>query len=309
MAQDLSIEDRAAVFFITIRTVASRLWFVNNEKLELKIRAYLAKYVSDYGAIVYGFILMGNHYHLLASFPRGNKAKFLRDFNSMVARLTQRMAKDYDGGRLWARRARSQFVLEVEGVENWFFYAALNPIASGLGQKLSDYPGYNSFSDAITGRTQTFKIVDWTDYNNRSRTNQKLTIEECTHTYEMKYARLPGYEHLSHSEYREVMLKKFETRRQEILKIREEKGQAFATREQLLQTIPGAKPRSTKTSTRNTNRPLCLTLCSEARKTFLKWYFAFVEDYRAASRKFRDGDFSVIFPEGTYRPPTAVGFA
>ena len=125
----------------------------------------------------------------------------------------------------------------------------------------------------------------------------------------MKYARLPGYENLSQSEYRELMLKKFEARRQEILKSRKEKGLGFATREQLLQTVPGSKPRSTKSSTRNSHRPLCLTLCREARKTFLKWYFELLEDYRAASRKFRDGDFSVRFPEGTYRPPTAVGFA
>lgn len=306
MAQDLSIEDPEMIFFGTIRTVDSRLWLVNNDKLIERIKAYLAKYLDDYGAECYGIALMGNHYHLLIKFPLGNKSAFFRDFNAMIAKLTKRLAKNYEGGRLWARRVRCQFVLEPADVENWFFYMALNPIASGLGQKLSDYPCYNSFSNAISGKTETFKIVDWTDYENRRRTNKKLTIAECTKTYELKFARLPGYEHLSHREYRELMLKKFEARRIEVLRERAEKGLGYVTREQLLETVPGSKPKTTKTSSRHTHRPLCLTLCREARQRFLEWYFELREMYLIASKRFREGDLSVIFPPGTYRPPSAV---
>lgn len=308
MAQDLSIEDRDAVFFCTTRTAESRLWFVNSPLLTERILAYLAKYAFDYSVVLYAFELMGNHYHLLAGFPLGNKSAFLRSFNSMVARLVKSYVKTFGGGKLWARRARTQFVLEDEDVENWFYYAALNPIASGLGQKYSDYPGYSSFSDAISGRVRKFKVVNWSDYRNRKRYNKKLTIEDCTQTYELKFHRLPGYEKASAKEYREVMLKKFEGRRQAILKERKEKGLGYASPEQLRKTEPGTKPRTTKTSTRHTRRPLCLTLSRAAKERFLTWYFDLLAEYKEASRRFRRGELTVTFPPGTYRPPAFAGF-
>ena len=309
MAQDLSIEDPEATFFITSRTIDSKLWLVNNPILEERILAYLAKYTHDYSVDLYKFKLMGNHYHMLAGFPFGNKSAFFRSFNSMVARLTKSYTKFFEGGGLWARRARSQFLLEDDDVENWFYYAALNPIISGLGQKLGDYPGYNSFSDAISGRVRTFKIVNWSDYNNRIRYNKNLTIEDCTTTYELRFKRLRKYESLSQKEYRKIMLEQFEKRRQEIIKDRKEKGLGFATAEQLRAVKPGTKPKMTKTSTRHTHRPLCLTLCRKARERFLKWYFDLLAAYKEASFRFRNGELSVAFPKGTYRPPSWVGLS
>ena len=86
MAQPLSIESKDWVYFITTRTAGSRLWLVGNQGLENQILGYLGKYQQRYEAEIYGFILMGNHYHLMASFPKMNRALFMRDFNSAVAR-------------------------------------------------------------------------------------------------------------------------------------------------------------------------------------------------------------------------------
>lgn len=309
MAQDLSIEDKETVFFTTSRTIGSRLWFINNPQLEDRILAYLAKYSTIYGVILYGFKLMGNHYHLKAAYPNANRAEFLRALNSMIARLTILLAPGHDGGKVWARRARSQFLLNSEDLENWFFYSALNAVSSGLARRISDDAQYNSFSDAISGRVRSFKVVNWEDYNNRIRFNPKLTIEECTETYELRFERLPGYEELSHKQYQSMMLGKLEERRQRIIKERTDAGLGFATTEQLRATKPGSKPRTTKTSTRYSPRPLCLTLCKESKERFLSWYFDLLARFRAASEKFRRGDLMVEFPPGTYRPPNAVALA
>ena len=95
MSRDLSFEDPELTFFITTRTIASRLWFVNNRKLHRKVAAFLAKYQRKFGVILYAFIIMGNHYHLVARFPRGNKAKFLKAFNSIFARLVEKMVPEF----------------------------------------------------------------------------------------------------------------------------------------------------------------------------------------------------------------------
>ena len=110
MGRDLSFEHPEHCFFGTIRTASSRLWFINNPEFEAFILAYLARYVEIHGVIIYAFVLMGNHYHLLARFPKGNKAAFFRDLNGMISRLTKFRVKTYEGGRLWARRVRSQVV-------------------------------------------------------------------------------------------------------------------------------------------------------------------------------------------------------
>lgn len=307
MAQDISIEVHDAIFLITARTIGSRLWFINNPELEDRFKAYLAKYATLYGAVLYGFKLMGNHYHLLASFPLCNRAAFLRSLNSMFARLTGSLAVEHDGGRVWARRARCQFLLRPEDVEHWFFYVALNSVQSGLCRRLSEDPLYNSFSNAVSGRVETFKIVDWEDFNNRSRFNPRLTIEDCTEVFELKFARLPGCEHFSTKDYQARMLEKLEVRRTHIVADRMSQGKGFAPTDALRSTKPGSKPRSTKTSTRNTPRPLCLTLCKEAKERFLGWYFDLLAAFRDASIRFRSGDLTVQFPPGTYRPPLAVG--
>ena len=116
MGRDLSFEHPDYCFFATIRTASSRLWFVNNLKLEERILAYLARYAEMHGVVLYAFIIMGNHYHLLARFPKGNKAAFFRDLNGMISRLTKVRVKSFEGGKLWARRVRCQVVPNSEDI-------------------------------------------------------------------------------------------------------------------------------------------------------------------------------------------------
>ena len=241
-------------------------------------------------------------------FPRGNKAAFFRDLNGMISKLTKSKVKTFEGGKLWARRVRTQVLPNKGDILERFFYATLNPVAAGLVEKLSQYPSYNSFSDAIRDRKRMFEVVEWQDYNNRKRKNPSLTTAECTKYHRLVYTRLPGLEHLSKSQYIDFMNNEVEKRRVKIVNERREKNLGFISLDTLREQTPGEKPRSTKTSTRDTHRPLVLTLCAETKETFLNWYFSLVESFRIASRKFRDGDFSVEFPPGTYRPWSCCRF-
>ena len=308
MGRDLSIEHPEFVVFATIRTLFSSLWLVNNPELDERILAYLARYQEHYGVIIYAFIIMGNHYHLIASFPRGNKAAFFRDLNGMISKLTKSKVKAFEGGKLWARRVRTQVLPNDGDILERFFYAALNPVAAGLVEKLSQYPSYNSFSDATRDRKRTFEVVEWQDYNNRKRKNPSLTIAECTKYHRLVYTRLPGHEHMGKSEYVDYMNRELEKRRGKIVNERRKNDLGFLPPEVLRAQIPGERPRSTKTSSRDTHRPLVLTLCAQTRKTFLNWYFSIVEAFRIASKRFRDGEHSVEFPPGTYRPWSRCGF-
>ncbi len=302
MARDLSFEHPSFVFFATIRTVASRLWLVNDPKLDELIRAYLARYAEHYGVILYAFVIMGNHYHLLARFPKGNKAAFFRDLNGMISRLTKSRVESFEGGKLWARRVRSQVVPNKEDIVDRFFYIALNPIAAGLAQKLSDYTAYNSFSDAIRAKVRLFKVVEWQKYNARKRTNPGISIAEYTKIHKLEFARLPGFESMGQKEYIEYMNREAERRRIDVVNKRRAEGKGFATPEALKRIEAGTRPRTTKTSKRDTHRPLVLTRCPEAKAIFLDWYFHLVAAFKKAASELRAGNLNVTFPPGTYRP-------
>ena len=302
MAQDLSIEDPNAVYFITTRTIASRLWFVNNKKLEKYILAFLAKYQMTFGVIIYGFILMGNHYHLVAKFPNSNRADFLRAFNAIVARLVPSCVPTFDGGRLWARRAKVQLLPMDQDVEHWALYTALNPVSSGQVERYSQYPSYNSFADAAYQRVRNFELIDWSDYNNRKRYNHNLKPIDCSKSYALNYSKLPGYEKFTRKEYLKCLLEKAEDRRKEMVKKRRMDGKGFSNKKAILATKPGSKPKTTKTSERNTKRPLILTLCIETKRICLEKYFTILAAYKEASMRYRSGENSIEFPIGTYKP-------
>jgi len=303
MPHPLKVENANHTHFITVRTMNSKLWFVNNPALQYLITAFLAKYQEVYDITIYAFIIMGNHYHLMARFPDCNKAAFLRDFNSIIARLTNDYVAEFEGGKLWARRAADQVLPLAGDVEHWFFYLALNPVSSGIVERTTDFNGYNSFSKAISKAKEKYNLVDWSDYNNRRRYNQKLAPKHCSKTYVLKYSRLPGYEDLSQSEYRKKMLKKLEERRVAIVQTLKASGRSFPTIPAIRSIKPGARPFITKKSQRYSKRPLVLTLCRQAREDYLAWYFNIVVQFKKASRRYLAREHDVMFPTGTYKPP------
>ncbi len=87
------IKSKDYTSFTTSRCRNSELWFANNQKLEARILAYLAKYVTIYEVILYGFAIEGNHLQTAADFPKGNRAEFKRVFNSVIAKLVPRYCK------------------------------------------------------------------------------------------------------------------------------------------------------------------------------------------------------------------------
>lgn len=295
------VENPETANFLTTRTLNSRLWFINNPELEYVMLGYAAKYLKRYGAKLYALAFEGNHVQAPALFPNANRSSFMRDLNSSIARAVPRFTS-HPGGRLFARRYSNEFLPGDPDIEEYFFYTVLQPVQDGLVEKISEYPGYNCFHDAVWGRKKKFKVVRWQDFNAARRWNPQARIKDFTDIVYLEYQRLPGYEHLSQKEYAHLMMNKLEERRLIIVKERLAKGLGFVGREKLLQTIPGSLPRNTKTSTATDHRPRVLSICSVRRKECKAWYFDIYFKYKECSRKYREGDLSVIFPRGTYPP-------
>lgn len=305
-SQPLRIECGDFASFITSRTINSRLWFVNNQRLETTCLTHLARYVEKYRVELYAFVLMGNHHHEVARFPKLNRSSFYRDFNARLAEGVRYHVMEFEGGPLFERRYSEQALPLPEDIEEQFFYSALQGVAEGLCEHPDDYPGYNSFHDAINGVRRIFYYTNWSAYRTRKRFNKKLTPEDFTTEHVLEFKRLPGYEHLTQRQYKKLMLKKREERRLKLVENRRAEGHGFVPPEKLLSVEPGTKPKTTKKSKRDSKRPLVLTKCAEAKKLFLEWYFSIYEAYKAAVKLYRQGQLDVKFPPGTYRPPMFV---
>ena len=284
----------------TSKTVNSALWFVNNPKLEERILAYLAKYQEKYGVILYAFVIQGNHYHINAKFPRCNRAAFFRDLNARIAEAVRELVPQFLGGPLMERRFTAQFLPLDFDVEKYFFYCALQSVKSGLSQKISDYPGYNSFADAARGRKRKFKLLDRAVFNCRSRNNPSLKAKDFIKEYTLSFTRLPGYEDHNAKAYSKLMHDKLEEKRQEAIAKRLAEGKGFVSPEKLREVVPGSFPKSTK---KGGWRPIVLTACYETRKRIMKWYIGVVKSYRDISKRYFSGEEDACFPPGTYKPP------
>ena len=303
MAEQLKVSIPNEVCLTTIRTQNSQLWFVNNKKVEREILSYLAKYQTEFGVIIYAFILMGNHYHMVAKFPRGNRHLFKKAFNRIFANILKRHDRRFRGGHVWARRYRPQGLPRPVDVKHWFFYTVCNPISSGLVPTIYQYQSFNSFFMSLSGQSRKFEFFDIEKYQNAVRYNQKLTKEDCTKVYELTISRLPGYEDMSQEDYRKFLLGEYIKRRKELVKARKELNKGFMGVEKLKAQSSGGYPLKTKKSDRHSHRPLYLTLCADTRKLCLDGYFSILADYKAASQRYRKGKLATKFPPGTFRPP------
>ena len=302
------IECKQVASLQTTRARNSELWLINNPDLEGAILGYAARYATRYEVKIYALAIEGNHVHIPAGFPRANRADFMRDFNSSVARAVPRHQPLYPGGRFWARRFSAEYLPGDADIEDRFFYTVLQPVNDGLVDDIKDYPEYNCFEDAITGRARLYKSIRWKEYYDARRWNKDVSPDDFAEWNPLKFERLPGYENLSQGEYEALMRKKLRERTEEALKKRKVTRCLGASG--LRKIIPGARPKHSKVSGAKDHRPRVLSKNAIRRSAGEAWYFSIYFRFRAASKRYRAGELDTIFPQGTYKPPLfTVAFA
>ena len=302
-SQPLRIEDNTVTSFVTSRTINSALWFVNNAKFQKRVLGYLAKYQQKYSVILYSVVYQGNHFHINAHFPLQNRGNFFRDLNARTAESVRFTVDEFPGGPVFARRYSEQgLILDVD-IEEKFFYCALQPVNAGLCERISDYPGYNSFSDATSQITRYYEVVDWASYNRTKRFNKNVRIKDFIEYYPLVFTRIPNYNHLSKQEYKKEMLRMLEERRVRIVKENKEKGVIYGDSSWLRLVKPGSLPQKTKKSRRYDYRPLYICADPAVKQWKLGEYFGTFAWYKRASKAYLAGDEYVKFPPGTYKPP------
>jgi putative transposase len=77
MARPLRLAYPGALYHITARGNEKHKIFVDDRDFAAMLEKMAAS-VSRYRVRLYAYVLMGNHYHLIASTPRGNLSRFMQ---------------------------------------------------------------------------------------------------------------------------------------------------------------------------------------------------------------------------------------
>jgi putative transposase len=131
-----------------------RVWEIFCEEMKRTIKEKDLK--------VHSFVLMSNHFHLIASTPRANISECMHQFMAMTSR---RLTKE--GNRINETYAGRHYkcILNCQNYYlNAYKYNYRNPVAAGACKHVEDYP-YSTLRGLINPVERKFPICEDTTFN------------------------------------------------------------------------------------------------------------------------------------------------
>ena len=289
MARPLRDLDPAHYHLITVRTQEARIWMVPSTSLVRVLGGILARYQEKFGMVLYAWVVLGNHLHLLVKAPEGNLDEFMENVLREIARrMNQRLERQ---GAFWGRRYDDQVIKSLDDLEKALLYVATNPVHHGLIRDIRNWPGLHCFDALINGTVAEYPFVF------KSRKDSAGKPVSTQHT--LTLTQLPQFAKLSPSVRREKLIALIDKRQEEIRQERRADKKGFLTADDVRRQIPGRIPIAVSRSP----RPVCYTHCSETRQRYKADRREFRGQYAEASERFRLGQYRVAFPPYCFKPP------
>jgi len=114
-----------------------------------------------YGLKIHAFVLMPNHFHLLASVEGRDVDMVMRDFLSSTTRImnhrTNRTGRVFGGPYFWSQVTDSTYYAHV------LKYVIRNPVKAGLSSTVADYP-FSSYAGLLGAIPLPLRITDPADH-------------------------------------------------------------------------------------------------------------------------------------------------
>ncbi len=198
MTRKLAVTSEYFPFHITARTVNRDLFPIPLPILWQVYENYLYYIHLAYGTKLLSFVLMPNHFHLLAQFPKGNMSEtmgfFMGETSRRVGEKSGRINQLYGG-----RYHRSLISNEIY-FRHAYKYVYSNPVRANLVNRVEDYP-FSSLHGLLGRRTLVIPIEEdtllfnqefsWKTVNWLNRNPQKTHLEEVRCALRKKSFSLP----------------------------------------------------------------------------------------------------------------------
>jgi putative transposase len=136
LARPLRIIYPGAFYHVTSRGNEKKDIFKSRRDRE-KFLEYLASAAERYGAVIYAYCLMSNHFHLFMQTPEGNLSQVMQHI--IGAYTTYFNIKRKRAGHLFQGRYKSVLVEADEYSAELTRYIHLNPVKAGITGKADEY--------------------------------------------------------------------------------------------------------------------------------------------------------------------------
>jgi hypothetical protein len=272
-------------FEITSRAINRTFFFAPTGVITQLFMFLLGVYAKRRGVILYGVVLMSNHYHLLGLEGLGNLPDVVRDLNALFARaLNVYHGKD---DKIWSGDGYHLVrPIHPEDVMHRMVYLAANPAAAGLVNRVEEFPGAVVTPGSI-GVTKLYRRPDFF-FSERGAWPEFAEV-----TFEV-----PACMGMTKSEYVAAFSKALREREWTHRLARKAEGRGVIG----AAACRAVTPRERATSQEKHGRRKFSIACKdEARRCEeIRRVRAFREAYLVALEEWREDVSGVVFPHGTW---------
>lgn len=283
------------VTYLVTRRCFDRMLLLRPSALVTELFEYvLAAKAREHGILLHAFCVLSNHWHCVLTDPLGRLPEFQRDLGSTVARALNAAHGRWES--FWAPGSYSAVaLLTVDDVLDKMAYVLANPVAAGLVRRGAEWPGLWSAPERIGAGPREVKRPDHF-FRKDGKASESAPLElVCP----------PGFP--SVEELRRQLAEAVAEREDRAARAFALEGRAFMEVRRVLAQNPFARPGPGEP--RRGLKPRVASRDRWKRVEAVGRLKAFLVEYRAAFRAFKDGARAVVFPEGTYWMRVAYGVA
>lgn len=272
-------------FEITSRAINRTFFFAPTGVITQLFMFLLGVYAKSRGIVIYGVVLMSNHYHLLGLDRRGNLPDFVRDLNSIFARSLNvhhgREDKIWSGDGYHLVRP-----INPGDVMRRMVYLAANPSCAGLVNRAEEFPGAVVTPGRI-GVPKTYRRPDFF-FSERGHWPESIDV-----TFEV-----PECMNMTKSDYVRAFSSALKVREWEHRNERRTTGKSVIGAD----ACRAVTPKQRATSREEPGRQKFSVACEDVagRIEAIRRVKAFREAYNIALNEWREDVSGVIFPHGTW---------
>ena len=174
MARPARIEYRGAFYHVMNRGNQKGNIFLDDNDRE-KFLKILGNVEQRYGIVIYIFVLMSNHYHILIETPIPNLSRAIQRLNGDYALYFSRKYKK--PGHLFQGRFKAMLVEKEEYLLVLSRYIHLNPYRAGLTESIKEYK-WSSLPYYLNGKAVLPFSLSWEWILTRFDSRKRVAIKE-----------------------------------------------------------------------------------------------------------------------------------
>ena len=270
------------VYELTTRTMQGRYLLRPSPGLRGRLVGIIARAQALYDVQVYCFVVLSNHWHLLASATCGEAlALFMSYVNGNIARECGR-AHDW-AGPLWGRRVRPIPILDDDAARERLRYLIAQGVKEGLVASPLDWPGASAVPALVDNMTVEGTWVNRDTLRRETRRAERrgevIDAAQHEHRIELVLTPLPVFAKLDRLALRATHQAMIDEVVAEQHRVRGNTPVLGAS------AVLAQDPHAAPTLSKKSAAPVCHTSSAKIRTQFRIAYAAFVSAYRAVAER------------------------